>query len=445
MALRDLPSVDAAVRRLDTTLPVALVTELVRGSLAESRSKMEAGLEVDPDLAISSIIRQIETMRHRQMVNATGVLLHTNLGRAPLHTDALAAAHKAAEGYGNLEFDLNKFARGGRGRYLAEQLTALTGAESAHVVNNNAAALLLALAALAPNGSVPVSRGELIEIGGSYRLPDLMASSGARLVEVGTTNRTRISDYERVIGDAALLLKVHPSNYRIVGFSEETSSAELAALGERQVVPFVYDVGSGLLDSETPWIDGPPPNWLAGEPGIRQELANGANLVLFSGDKLLGGPQAGIIVGTRSLVEALSSHPIARAVRINGPSLAALAATLDLYLDGRASEIPFWEMATRSGASLEGRLAKLLAAIEGDGAISGGASLLGAGSVPGLEIPTPVLLVHGPADRIWTELLAASPPILSRREGGTTIIDLRAVDPHDDQHISEALAEGSWR
>ncbi len=224
MSLRDLPSVDAVVRELDTELPTQLVTHLVRGVLDEVRTTILSGGDTDPSAAIRETVSRVELAQHRRIVNATGVLLHTNLGRAPLHPDALRAAHEAAAGYGNLEYDLHSRQRGGRGRFLGWQLTALVGAEDAFVVNNNAAALLLALTALAPSGVVPVSRGELIEIGGSYRLPELMAASGARLVEIGTTNRTRLSDYATVAGEAALILKVHPSNYRVVGFAEDTPS-----------------------------------------------------------------------------------------------------------------------------------------------------------------------------------------------------------------------------
>ncbi len=447
MSLRDLPSVDAVVRELDTNLPAQLVTHLVRGVLEEVRATILSGGDTDPSAAIREVVARLELAQHRRIVNATGVLLHTNLGRAPLHPDALQAAHEAAAGYGNLEYDLHSRQRGGRGRFLAWQLTALVGAEDAFVVNNNAAALLLALTALAPSGVVPVSRGELIEIGGSYRLPELMAASGARLVEIGTTNRTRLSDYAAVAGEAALILKVHPSNYRVVGFAEDTPSPDLVDLAAKSGVPFAYDIGSGLLDADIPWLTGPPPAWLAGEPGVRQEVAGGTDLVLFSGDKLLGGPQAGIVVGRADLIEKMKRHPIARAVRADGATMAALSATLDLYLNGAGASIPFWEMATRPEAVLADRLAAILEISGLQGTIGPGASLLGAGSVPGLEIPTPTATLDGSADHIWNLLLTASPPILARRESGSVVLDLRAVDPDDDPHIAKTLAgaAASWR
>lgn len=283
-----------------------------------------------------------------------------------------------------------------------------------------------------------VSRGELIEIGGSYRLPELMEASGARMVEIGTTNRTRIADYSARADAANLLLKVHPSNYRVVGFTESATSDQLVELAEQSNVPYAYDVGSGLVDESSPWIPGPPPQWLAGEPGVRQEVKRGTGLTMFSGDKLFGGPQAGIIVGTADLVKQIKGHPLARALRVPGPTLAALAVIAEMYLDGRAMEIPFWSMATTPYEVLESRLEVLInAGIEGT--ITRSESLLGAGSVPGMSVPSPVLHVAGPADQLWTELLALEHPLVGRREAGRFLVDLRSVDPADDEVVASTL------
>jgi L-seryl-tRNA(Ser) seleniumtransferase len=261
------------------------------------------------------------------------------------------------------------------------------------------------------------------------------------MVEVGTTNRTHLSDYEAAVGEAtALLLKVHPSNYRVVGFTEEVDLSQLADLAHRYELPLVYDIGSGLLDGNVPWLSGPPPGWLAGEPGVRQALEVGTDLVLFSGDKLLGGPQAGIVVGRSDLISRLAGHPVARAVRSDGPSLAALAATLQMYADGRATEIPFWAMATASTEDLQTRLNNLLNGSGAIGKIEAGESVPGAGSVPGATVPTPVLAVQQPsAEVLWDRLLMFDPPVIARRDIGRLIIDLRTVPSQYDRILTEAL------
>lgn len=378
--------------------------------------------------------------RQRPVVNATGVILHTNLGRAPSHEAAAAASFDAATRYTNLEMALDAGERGGRTSYVTALLCALTGADDALAVNNNAGALFLTLIAMATGRSVPVSRGELIEIGGSYRLPDLMSSTGTRLVEVGTTNRTRIDDYRSGIDDTtALLLKVHPSNYRIEGFSEDTDLESIVGLGHELGLPAIFDAGSGLLDERTQWLTGPTPAWLQGEPGIVQSLEAGADLVLFSGDKLLGGPQAGIIVGDGDLVSGLRRHPVARALRLDGPTLAGLESTLEAYADRRAAELPLWTMATLSADDLHARAQAVIESVP-CAVIVDGASTIGAGSVPGARIPGPVIRLSDQGETGFNALLGFEVPIVARREAGDLIVDLRTVPPDEDELVAGALA-----
>lgn len=433
-----LPSIDLLVRQLHADgLPRHLVVEAAREAVAAARA--DAG--IDPRQRAEATVAALRRSRPQRVVNATGVMLHTNLGRAPLHPEAAEAARQAAVGYGNVELDLTSGDRGSRAGYLRRLLATLCRAEAALAVNNNAAAVFLALTALGEQGRVPVSRGELIEIGGSYRLPELMEAAGVELVEVGTTNRTRLGDYRRAVGEpVALLLKVHPSNYRIEGFVEEAPLSELARLAAEIGVPLLFDAGSGLVDDRTPWLPGPPPRWLAGEPGVVQALEQGADLVTFSGDKLFGGPQAGIVVGRGDLVERIRRHPAARAMRLDGPTLAALTVTAERYADGTAAELPFWRMATTSYQELEQRAQRLLTDAGVDADLEPGASTVGAGSVPGAEVPTPLVAPKGSADRIFTRLLAADPPVLARREAGRLLIDLRTVDPADDPHLAAALS-----
>ena len=363
------------------------------------------------------------------VVNATGVLLHTNLGRAPL-----AVAHPARPQ--TIEFDLATGERGSRQRAVGQLFAKLCGAEDAIVVNNNAAAVLLVLATLAAGRDVAVSRGESVEIGGAFRVPEVLEQSGARLVDVGTTNRTRLADYQRAIvrpgNDIAVVLKVHPSNYRVDGFVESTPISELAGLG----VPLVADIGSGLIDADVPWLGGPPPAWLAGEPAAVQTLEAGADLVTFSGDKLLGGPQSGIIAGGRQLVAACAAHPLARALRCGGHVLAALQQVALAYLARTvASEIPFWRMAAQPVAELRERAEKIVAAA-GIGAVTDTESVPGAGSAPGVTIPSCGVVLEG--DHL-VALRAQATPIVARVREGRTFLDLRSVDPGDDEIVAGAL------
>ncbi|MEY2477907.1 MAG: L-seryl-tRNA(Ser) seleniumtransferase [Actinomycetota bacterium] len=408
------PSVDALAREIaDTGLPHPLLVDAAREALAAA----------DPASARARA-EAIARLLLRPVVNATGVLLHTNLGRAPL------PPRQSPGGYANLELDLKTGQRGSRSAHVARLLARASGAEAALVVNNGAAALLLVLAVLARGKPVVVSRGELVEIGGGFRVPEVMAESGARLVEVGTTNRTRLADYDTALRrhrGAAAVLKVHASNYRIVGFTEAASVSELATLGP----PLVVDLGSGLLDAATPWLTEGPPGWLRDEPAVRQTLEAGAALVTFSGDKLLGGPQAGIVAGRAGLVARCARHPLTRALRPGGLVLDALQDTALAYLRRDGQAIPFWRMATTSVDELQSRAAALDV-----GEVVECASVVGGGSAPGTEIPS--VGVALPGDH--TEALRGfEPPVIARVHDGRTVVDLRTVDAADDPTLAKAL------
>jgi L-seryl-tRNA(Ser) seleniumtransferase len=407
------PSVDRLARSIsDVDLPQPLLVDAAREAIA-------AG---DPTSARARA-EAISAALLRPVVNATGVLLHTNLGRAPLAVSQPA-------GYWNLEMDLATGRRGSRHVHCGRLLARLCGAEDALVVNNNAAAVLLVLAALARGRGVAVSRGEAVEIGGGFRVPEVMEQSGARLVDVGTTNRTRLDDYRRAVygSDVALVFKVHPSNYRIEGFTESAGMTELAALG----LPLVYDLGSGLVDAACPWLVDGPPAWLAAEPAARQALEAGAALVTFSGDKLFGGPQAGVIAGRRELVSACAAHPLARAVRPGGLVLGALQEVALAYLRRDGDAIPFWHLACRTVDELQ-RRADAVAV----GETVACESLPGAGSMPGITIPSAGVAVEGDHT---AALRAADPPIIARIAHNYTVCDLRTVEPADDDHLAAALA-----
>ncbi len=408
------PSVDALARSIDDVdLPQPLLVDAARSAIA-------AG---DPDVAREHA-EQLRRALLGPAINATGVLLHTNLGRAPLehHQNARAT---------NLEFDLTSGQRGSRTVHASGLISRLTGAEAAVVVNNCAAAVTLVLAALARDRAVPVSRGELVEIGGGFRVPEVMAQSGAQLVEVGTTNRTRVADYRAAhhAHDAALLLKVHPSNYRITGFTEQASVRGLASVGP----PVVVDLGSGLLDDACHWLHGGRPTWLHDEPAVKQTLADGADLVTFSGDKLLGGPQAGIIAGRVDLVTACAKHPLMRAFRPGGLVLGALQNTLLAYLRRDGDAIPFWRMAQASPDDLLDRARAMNV-----GHATETTAMAGGGSLPGEAIPSAGIEIAG--DHTAT-LRRHDPPIIARVREQTTIIDLRTVDPADDEVVATAVRQ----
>lgn len=435
---RDLPSVDELASSIEARLPWPLLVASARLAIDEARQAIAAGDQPDVTASARRLAQILERRAGVRVVNATGVLLHTNLGRAPWAPTAVERAATAAAHYTNLEIDIETGERSRRGRYVTELVQALTGAEDALVVNNNASAVVLALAATSSGKAVPVARGELIEIGGSYRLPAVMEASGARLVEVGTTNRTRLGDYQTALQvyDCGAVLKVHPSNYRIEGFTAQPDLEELTELAHSRGVPLLYDIGSGLLDASTPWLEGGTPEWLAEEPAAKQVLAAGADLVTFSGDKLLGGPQAGIIAGRAEAVDRLRSHPLARALRVDGVTYAALAATLEAYASGSAAQLPFWRMATLPWESLK-RRATVLAESLGGKVVEGSAAV-GAGSAPGMSIPTPEVALAD-EDHLFGPLLAVDPPVLTRRDAGALRINLRTVEASDDPAVVDAV------
>jgi L-seryl-tRNA(Ser) seleniumtransferase len=370
--------------------------------------------------------------RTRAVVNATGVVLHTNLGRAPLSAEARAAVAEAA-GYATVEYDLAAGTRGRRGAAAEALLQEATGAEAAMVVNNAAGALLLALGGLARGREVVVSRGELIEIGGEFRLPLIMEAAGVVLREVGTTNRTHLRDYAATLGpDTGLVLAVHPSNYRIEGFTTRPGLAELAVLAHEHGLALLHDVGSGLLAGE-----------LGDEPSVRASLGAGADLVLFSGDKLLGGPQAGLLVGRAEPVGRLARHPLARAVRADKLTLAALEATLAAHLAGRRDELPVWRALLLTADDLRPRAAAVAAAVGPAASLCTGTSVAGGGSLPGEGLDS-VLVEIDPAPAgaaaVLARLRAGDPPVVARAERGRVVLDLRTVPPEQDAPVARALA-----
>ncbi len=438
--LRELPAVDALVSSVSNQgLPRQLLIDLARSALEVARNEIREGGSADPYALATDLISSAASRRHRRLINATGVLLHTNVGRAPL-SKAASEAMVAVAGYSNLEIDLESGNRGRRGSYSVDLLKTLTGAEDALVVNNNASAVLLTLTAIAAPGAVPVSRGELVEIGGSYRLPDVMAASGVRLIEVGATNRTRADDYRVALQlhNCRAVLKVHPSNYTIEGFAEETSLIDLKTVSVEAALPLVYDIGSGHLDADGAWLTPEDRKWLSAEPAVAQALVAGADLVTFSGDKLLGGPQAGIVVGSADLIGRLRSHPLFRAFRLGAYLDAGLAATLESYARGSVDDVPFWTMARRTYADLSIRAKRLATAI--GGRVESGDSLIGAGSVPGATLASPQVTLDAP-EGIQEKLLGAHTPVLARRREGALLFDLRTVDPSDDDGLASAVTQ----
>ena len=422
MNLRDLPSVDELARGTDD--PIAI--EAARTVLARAREEIQAGAEPgDLRDRLREELDAARTSRLRRVLNATGVVVHTNLGRAPLAEAALERVREVGRGYSNLEYDLSSGSRGSRQDHVAGLLRRLTGAEAALVVNNNAAAVLLALAALAEGREVVVSRGELIEIGDGFRIPDVLARSGARLVEVGTTNRTRAADYEHAVGpETAVLLRVHQSNFRMVGFTELPSVGELAKVARRHDLPLVDDLGSGALAR------------IEDEPSVRASLEAGADLVCFSGDKLLGGPQAGIVVGSAELVERLRRHPLQRAVRADKLTIAALEGTLGLYLDPEraAREVPVLRMAGEEPDAVRVRAERLAGLVGGE--VEETVARIGGGALPLAELPSFACAIE---EELAAPLRLGEPPVVGVVRDGRLLLDCRTLSDSDAEEVAAAV------
>jgi L-seryl-tRNA(Ser) seleniumtransferase len=429
--LRDLPSVDRLLAD-DSIAPLAaqhgrqLVVTAIRNALAHAREDARAGGGLG-DLVhrVLNELEALEVPRLRRSLNATGVLVHTNLGRAPLAEEALDRVVEVGRGYSNLEYDLTAGARGSRQDHIAPLLRDLTGAEAALVVNNNAAAILLALATIAEGREVIVSRGELIEIGDGFRIPDVLARSGAKLVEVGTTNRTRLADYEHAVGEStAAILRVHQSNFRMVGFTEQPGLRELSALAERRGLVLVDDLGSGLLDVHED------------EPSPRSSIDAGAHLVCFSGDKLLGGPQAGIVVGRADLVERLRRHPLQRALRPDKLTLAALEGTLALYRSGRQDAIPVPRMLREDLALVRAR-AERLASLTG-GTVESTVARVGGGALPLTELPSFACALE---PELAEGLRVGNPPVIGIVRDSRLLLDCRTLTDAEAEEAAEAVRE----
>jgi L-seryl-tRNA(Ser) seleniumtransferase len=450
--LRKLPSVDKILQQEAMVSLVnmhghQMVTEVIRAELNFARQQVLDGHHAPgEDKLVQHIVAQLSASLRpslQPLINATGVIIHTNLGRALLSARAQAAMTQAASAYSNLEYDLDAGKRGSRYVHAANLLCRLTGAEDAVVVNNNAGAVILALTALAKNKDVIISRSQLVEIGGGFRIPDIMAQSGAKLVEVGTTNRTYVSDYERAINpeQTGLLLAVHHSNYQLVGFTAQPSFPELVELARRYDLPLMEDLGSGTLLDTLPY-------GLTHEPTIQESLVAGVDLVTASGDKLLGGPQSGLILGKANLIARLKKHPLIRALRVDKITLAALQATLLAYLEGRAEdEIPVWRMIAADTRQLSRRAYKWRGAFQREAALASmqmavvdSASTVGGGSLPGQTLPSKALALSvGSADALAEKLRHSDPPVIGRIENDQLLFDPRTVLPEQDQIFISVL------
>ena len=454
--LRQLPAIDrllntAPLQELSGRHAHAQLRIAAQQAVDELRRRLLAGGEPLPDLAPAAVARlaaeflnALETPSLRRVLNLTGTVLHTNLGRAPLAESALQAVVAVSRGYSTLEYDLTEGRRGERHVHVEELLCRLTGAESALAVNNNAGAVLLALSALAGGKSALVSRGELIEIGGSFRIPEIMAAGGVRLVEVGATNKTHLNDFAKAIGpDTALILKVHTSNYRILGFTSTVAGEELAALGHERGIPVLEDLGSGLLIDLTTL-------GLPREPTVRESLTTGIDLVTFSGDKLLGGPQAGLIAGRKELVDRLKKHPLARALRLDKMTLAALEATLRLYLDPQRAlqEVPTLRQLAIPAVELQQRCHALLARLQstaGDRAtleIVTSTATVGGGAMPLAELPGFAIAVtphRFSLQQLTERLRRCDPPVIARVQDERLLLDPRTLLPGEEELLATAL------
>jgi L-seryl-tRNA(Ser) seleniumtransferase len=452
----------ASIRELEARCGADATVTALRRAAASARTAIARG---EPALTSeATVVAHIEATAATELatvfrpslepvVNATGVVIHTNLGRAPLAESAIERVAAVARGYSSLEYDLGRGARGRRDVHAEALLCRLTGAEAAVVVNNNAAATLLLLAALAAGREVVVSRGELVEIGGGFRVPDVMAQSGAVLREVGTTNKTRAADYAAAITDrTALILRVHPSNFRIEGFTERPEAADLVAVGQAFSIPVAEDLGSGYLSRPRPSADtardeSSPRDPFADEPAVSESLAAGIAVCCFSGDKLLGGPQAGIIAGTRTVVDRVRRHPLMRALRVDKMTYAALEATLGEYVAGRAAAmVPVQRMLTMTANEIGGRADALAGSINQlpgyRAELIAGASTIGGGSAPGVELPTWLIAVDKSGlspDALEERLRGAAPPVIARIERDRLMLDLRTVLPGQDATIVDVL------
>ena len=443
VSLRDIPSVDQILHnplteQLLGSYGHAWTVSAIRQLQDDLRQSLPNLTEMPSDEelinSLESILKKQSQPSLRTVINATGVLLHTNLGRAPLSHAALAAVESVASGYSTLEYDLIKGKRGKRDVHASDLLARLTGGESALVVNNNAGAVLLALSALAKGKKVAISRSELVEIGGGFRIPDVMKQSGAKLLEVGTTNRVRLADYEQALAEgASMLLVAHQSNFKIIGFTEEPALEDLARLADQHNLPLMVDLGSGAFLDTAKY-------GLTHEPTVQEVLAKGADLVCFSGDKLLGGPQAGILVGHGDLLAKIRSHPLYRAIRADKLCLAALSATLEQYLKGKAElEIPLYMMLSSSLEDLTKQVHRWIDRLQTGSALEG-FSTVGGGSLPGETLPTCLLAlkVKSPA-KLAALLREADPPIITRVQDDLLLIDPRTVLPWQEENLLKGL------
>lgn len=437
MSLAQLPSINRLLsdERLEG-IPRALAKRAAREVVDEARTVVRNGGPVPDDLAAAAAdrARLLQVGSLRRVINATGIVIHTNLGRAPMAPEAVDAVASVAGGYSNLELVLETGGRGGRLSGVAEHSVALTGGEAALAVNNCAAAVMLALTALAQGKEVLVSRGELVEIGGSYRVPEIVSAGGAKLVEVGTTNRTRVADFERAITpNTAMILRVHPANFKQVGFTERASRADLVALGAERGIPVCEDLGSGLLGSEMSLGGLAMPGGL--DDHVQRVVADGVDLVMYSGDKLIGGPQAGIIVGKKDWIDRLRAHPVYRAVRLDKMALVALETTLRMIREGRESSIPVRAMLARTPDECAAIGAKIVervpgAVLEPDVGFSGG------GALPGESVPTTVVAVRGGDVEAWAaDLRRGEEPVVARVARDALIVDPRTLLPGDVERL----------
>jgi L-seryl-tRNA(Ser) seleniumtransferase len=448
MEFRNLPSVDkvladARISRYGESYPHDLLVSVIRKQLERAREAIALGKTgAAMDEIIKAIAARLETMGKpslRRLINASGVILHTNLGRAPLSPEALGAMESVSRGYSNLEYDMETGNRGSRHVHVEELLCQLSGAEAAIVVNNNAAAVLLGLTALVKRKEVIVSRGQAVEIGGGFRIPDVMRQSGAKLVEVGTTNCTYARDFEQAVNEkTAALMRVHSSNFRLVGFTSEVTLQELADLGKKNNLLIFDDLGSGCFLDTTAY-------GLAPEPMVQQSVKAGASLTFFSGDKLVGGPQAGIIVGEKQYIEKLKRHPLARAMRMDKTRLAGLAVTLIHYLKGEAvAKIPVWRMIAATPEEIERRAGRWAKAFGGGAKVVAGETMVGGGSLPGGSLPTRLVAIGGGAKNVQSivrKLRLSEVPVIGRVEKDELLLDPRTVLPEEDEIVIKALRD----